>query len=66
MARALVAEPSTPLANALALFLKRAGHSVQIVASAEDAVAEVHGKDPVDLVLASTIGDQDPSSARPR
>jgi PleD family two-component response regulator len=56
MARALVAEPSQPLANALALFLKRAGHSTTVAADAEAAVAQIHGDRPPELVIASTIG----------
>lgn len=56
MARALVAEPSLPIASALALFLRRAGHEPVVARNAEEAVAALHGGAPVDLVLASTVG----------
>lgn len=56
MARALVAEPSPPLANALARFLTGAGHEVGIAATPEEALAQLGGKEPPELVLAATVG----------
>lgn len=55
MIRALIAEPSPPIAAALSLFLKRAGHSALVVKNADEAVAALHGREPIDLVLASTV-----------
>jgi PleD family two-component response regulator len=55
MIHALIAEPSPPIAAALSLFLKRAGHTAQVVKNVDEAVAALHGQSPVDLVLASTV-----------
>jgi DNA-binding response OmpR family regulator len=55
MIHALIAEPSPPIAAALTLFLKRSGHTSVVVKNADEAVKALHGKTPIDLVLASTV-----------
>lgn len=56
MARALVAEASSPLASALARFVTAAGHAVTFATTPEEAVGQLSGQEPPELVLAATVG----------